>query len=159
MDYSWPGSSIHGIFQARALEWGAILLIPTHIHTEACINHYFLTKYRVLVLVFINNVHELNNKKKHNSRITYKYLLNISLTPLSCRTYIWVSVHSWSWLSFGSVSPWHPCLLLIKDSNSQLECYIHDFKFSVSALISYTYRDEFAKNTTNISWPCIVPTF
>ena len=24
MDYSLPGSSIHGIFQARALEWGAI---------------------------------------------------------------------------------------------------------------------------------------
>ena len=24
MDYSPPGSSVHGIFQARALEWGAI---------------------------------------------------------------------------------------------------------------------------------------
>ena len=24
MDYSIPGSSIHGIFQARVLEWGAI---------------------------------------------------------------------------------------------------------------------------------------
>ena len=24
MDHSLPGSSIHGIFQARALEWGAI---------------------------------------------------------------------------------------------------------------------------------------
>ena len=24
MDYSLPGSSIHGIFQARLLEWGAI---------------------------------------------------------------------------------------------------------------------------------------
>ena len=26
VDYSLPGSSIHGIFQARVLEWGAILL-------------------------------------------------------------------------------------------------------------------------------------
>ena len=26
MDYSPPGSSIHGIFQARVLEWGAIAL-------------------------------------------------------------------------------------------------------------------------------------
>ena len=26
MDYSLPGSSIHGIFQARVLEWGAIAL-------------------------------------------------------------------------------------------------------------------------------------
>ena len=24
MDYNLPGSSIHGIFQARVLEWGAI---------------------------------------------------------------------------------------------------------------------------------------
>ena len=34
MDYSLPGSSVHGIFQARVLEWGAIafsralMLIP-----------------------------------------------------------------------------------------------------------------------------------
>ena len=27
MDYSPPGSSIHGIFQARGLEWGAILQV------------------------------------------------------------------------------------------------------------------------------------
>ena len=26
MDYSLPGSSVHGIFQARVLEWGAIAL-------------------------------------------------------------------------------------------------------------------------------------
>ena len=26
MDYSLPGSSIHGIIQARVLEWGAIVL-------------------------------------------------------------------------------------------------------------------------------------
>ena len=25
MDYSLPGSSVHGIFQARVLEWGAIV--------------------------------------------------------------------------------------------------------------------------------------
>ena len=24
MDYSLPGSSVHGIFQARVLEWGAV---------------------------------------------------------------------------------------------------------------------------------------
>ena len=32
MDYSLPGSSVHGIFQARVLEWGAIAfseLLPT----------------------------------------------------------------------------------------------------------------------------------
>ena len=28
MDYSLPGSSVHGIFQARVLEWGAIAFSP-----------------------------------------------------------------------------------------------------------------------------------
>ena len=112
MDYSQPGSSVHGIFQARVLEWGAILLIPTHIHTEACIDHYFLTKYRVLVLAFINNVHELNNKKKHNSRITYKYLLNISLSIVPSRRRQWhptpvlLTGKSHGWRSLEGCSPW-----------------------------------------------------
>ena len=29
MDYSLPGSSVHGIFQARVLEWGAIAFSKT----------------------------------------------------------------------------------------------------------------------------------
>ena len=31
MDYSLPGSSVHGTFQARVLEWGAIALAYTKI--------------------------------------------------------------------------------------------------------------------------------
>ena len=31
MDCSPPGSSAHGIFQARALEWGAIVYFPFHL--------------------------------------------------------------------------------------------------------------------------------
>ena len=34
MDCSLPGSSIHGIFQARALEWGAIALSKRKLSTE-----------------------------------------------------------------------------------------------------------------------------
>ena len=34
MDCSLPGSSIHGIFQARVLEWGAITFSDTHTHTH-----------------------------------------------------------------------------------------------------------------------------
>jgi len=30
MDYSLPGSSVHGIFQARVLEWGAIAFSTHH---------------------------------------------------------------------------------------------------------------------------------
>ena len=34
MDCSQPGSSIHGIFQARVLEWGAIVKLDKNYHTE-----------------------------------------------------------------------------------------------------------------------------
>ena len=30
MDCSLPGSSVHGIFQAKVLEWGAIAFSDTH---------------------------------------------------------------------------------------------------------------------------------
>ena len=37
MDCSLPGSSIHGIFQARVLEWGAIaLFVGTNGKEQAC---------------------------------------------------------------------------------------------------------------------------
>ena len=41
MDYSLPGSSVHGIFQARGLEWGAIayrslLQLPGHVALIRC---------------------------------------------------------------------------------------------------------------------------
>ena len=34
MDCSLPGSSIHGIFQARVLEWGAIAFSSMHYYTH-----------------------------------------------------------------------------------------------------------------------------
>ena len=40
MDCGLPGSSAHGIFQARVLEWGAIALF----FFFSC--HYFLVTYR-----------------------------------------------------------------------------------------------------------------
>ena len=37
MDCGPPGSSIHGIFQARVLEWGAIAFSVLFIHTYVCV--------------------------------------------------------------------------------------------------------------------------
>ena len=34
MDYNLPGSSIHGILQARVLEWGATAFSNTYTHTH-----------------------------------------------------------------------------------------------------------------------------
>ena len=41
MDCSLPGSSVHGIFQARVLEWGAIAFSKecSNYHTIALISH------------------------------------------------------------------------------------------------------------------------
>ena len=36
MDYSPPGSSVHGIFQARGLEWGAIATYHTIMSQYIC---------------------------------------------------------------------------------------------------------------------------
>ena len=41
MDCSLPGSSIHGIFQARVLEWGAIAFSNIIISTELKEKHNF----------------------------------------------------------------------------------------------------------------------
>ena len=40
MDCSPPGSSVHGIFQARVLEWGAIAFSNSWIHTH---KYYFIS--------------------------------------------------------------------------------------------------------------------
>ena len=42
MDCSLPGSSIHGIFQARVLEWGAIAFSVGTLHSDAYIFLFFL---------------------------------------------------------------------------------------------------------------------
>ena len=51
LDYSLPGSSIHGIFQARALEWGAIAFSMTNLDIIEKQRHYFLTKVHLVKAV------------------------------------------------------------------------------------------------------------
>src|SRR5574340_465180 len=46
MDCSLPGSSIHGIFQARVLEWGAIAFSP-----ELMITHQ-TTQFKLCISVY-----------------------------------------------------------------------------------------------------------
>ena len=43
MDYSLPGSSVHGIFQARVLEWGAIAFSEVWLlgHPFTFLLHFF----------------------------------------------------------------------------------------------------------------------
>ena len=39
MDCSLPGSSVHGIFQARVLEWGAIAFSNIYIYITICVSY------------------------------------------------------------------------------------------------------------------------
>ena len=51
MDYSPPGSSVHGIFRARVLEWGAIAF------SESCTQiSFFFFKLYIIVLVLPNQI-------------------------------------------------------------------------------------------------------
>ena len=53
MDCSLPGSSVHGIFQARVLELGAIALLPyLNFQTIACIQTNILPFIQIKVITF-----------------------------------------------------------------------------------------------------------
>ena len=75
MDCSLPGSSIHGIFQARVLEWGAIAF---SIYT---IKYYSAIKKNTFVLVLMRWMQlepiiqsEVSQKEKHQySILTHIY--------------------------------------------------------------------------------------
>ena len=52
MDCSLPGSSVHGIFQARVLEWGAIAFSSQVALVVNCSYYYFIST----TLNFLDNV-------------------------------------------------------------------------------------------------------
>ena len=61
MDCSLPGSSVHGIFQARALEWGAIAFSDTG-YTFS-----YLTAFTLSMLLKTREVKKTHKPKKKKS--------------------------------------------------------------------------------------------
>ena len=57
MDYSLPGSSVHGIFQARVLEWGAIAFSDSYLFKIVILYHtmvfLFSNYFGIFILFFI----------------------------------------------------------------------------------------------------------
>ena len=51
MDYSLPGSSVRGIFQARVLEWGAIAFSVNRVTLLLC--DLYLNKKQIYLFYFI----------------------------------------------------------------------------------------------------------
>ena len=77
MDYSLPGSSIHGIFQARVLEWLAISF------SNFCLSHGFLSLnfcgyYFILFILFIILLSILSQKFEND---TYFLFLSVDFWP------------------------------------------------------------------------------
>ena len=55
MDCSLPGSSIHGNFQVRVLEWGAIAF-SARMHYLHLIHHFLILKIRLTLKNLLNNL-------------------------------------------------------------------------------------------------------
>ena len=75
MDCSLPGSSVHGIFQARVLEWGAIaskLLISLSPFKTSTVHIYLLDLYSHNSKKFKSCAHSTSGyrKKKHQTWLT-----------------------------------------------------------------------------------------
>ena len=102
-----PGSSVHGILQARILEWAAISFSKTHTHTHICIYIcmciyiYIYTHYYILLYIYIHT---------HYYILLYIYILIIRILPI------------YNLVSITSVTSMSPCTDAIV--NSVLSIYI-----------------------------------
>ena len=57
MDCSPPGSSVHGIFQARVLEWGAIAFRPT-LKVDLILNLFSKIQHLFMIKTLRNGLQE-----------------------------------------------------------------------------------------------------
>ena len=73
MDCSLPGSSIHGIFQARVLEWGAIAFSVTSLSLNQNKN-----------ITYPRRLSDLNEKVLCKHIVWYVEVVRISACVLSC---------------------------------------------------------------------------
>ena len=56
MDYSLPGSSVHGIFQARVLEWGAIAFSSFYVTAPKFLGYGYNLDLKLKIFFFISLV-------------------------------------------------------------------------------------------------------
>ena len=59
MDCSLPGSSVHGIFQARVLEWGAIAFSDTILQTSSKSQEAVILSRNAITSCILLNCHDL----------------------------------------------------------------------------------------------------
>ena len=82
IDCSLPGSSVHGIFQARVLEWGAIAFSKKLINEYSKVAGYEINTQKSLAFLYTNNekIEKRNqgNNSIHHCNEKNKILRNIS---------------------------------------------------------------------------------
>ena len=66
MDCSLPGSAIHGIFQARVLEWGAIAFSNTHAYTSVIHIIFFSSSIVLCVSISFKGRIRINRGESNN---------------------------------------------------------------------------------------------
>ena len=126
MDCSPPGSSIHGIFQAGVLEWGAMhsLLITasslewSFVTTdELLLTHHYHPKFTVSIRFTSGVIHSVGLEKCiliHIHHHGIQRILNV-LKILSS-----LPIHP----SSPQMNPWHPLMLLLSYSLAFSRCHI-----------------------------------
>ena len=99
MDCSLPGSSVHGIFQARVPEWGAIVPpFPQLLNGENNTTHHL----GLLWILSYQIIHVLRTYNKHSVNISYsyQYVTIIIINYHSCEFKLG-NVERQNWLSVG----------------------------------------------------------
>ena len=78
MDCSPPGSSVHGIFQARVLEWGAITF--SNINTNAVLKVSYISLYNIyngMLLYYNYYIIRIYYIMEYYFTIIYIYIYNL----------------------------------------------------------------------------------
>ena len=87
MDCSLPGSSVHGIFQARVLEWVAIAFSQkSHVFLKSALRYPGEnTGPSIVVVVFLTSATSITSTPAHSCSLS-KYLLRVYLCQLDIIT-------------------------------------------------------------------------
>ena len=113
MDCSLPGSSVHGIFQARVLEWGATLLLHSNkILRAPCL--YFLTSLsRIIIATSQDYFQDIKDKIYQALFLVYNWfrILCVILSMLSVQKRDKKEIYFW--LCKSTAIRWTPRQLVI----------------------------------------------
>ena len=78
MDCSPPGSSIHGIFQARVLEWGAIAFSISHSYLKNSALTYLLIEYLLRTWFYSTKCGQFSNMEESEKKAVGSFVSSLT---------------------------------------------------------------------------------